>query len=83
MLLHKQDVIVVSSDREIMDFAERHQATAVSAQEFLPKLEMALYCNLKGEVEEEIPSTIAPVKKGPARRLSKRKRKKQKALKKL
>jgi len=83
MLLHKQDVIVVSSDREIMEFAERHRATAISAQEFLPRLEMAFYCDLKGEEETVVPSTIAPVKKGPARRLSKRKRKKQKVLKKL
>jgi predicted RNA-binding protein with PIN domain len=79
------NVVVITSDREIIDFAERHQATAILAQEFLPKLEMAYYMEVKGvaEDEEEISRPISPVKKGPSRRLSKRKKKKQKVLSKL
>ena len=85
MVQKDHNVVVITSDREIIDFAERHQATAILAQEFLPKLEMAYYMEVKGVVREgeEVLHPISPVKKGPSRRPPKRKKKKQRVLSKL
>ncbi len=74
--------LVVSSDRELQDFAEGVGATWVAAGQFETQyLEKALR---GGEIEdEETPGPRGPAKKGPARRLSKRLRKKQQRLRKL
>lgn len=77
--------LVVSSDREVMDAAEAAGATAMPAPAFEEKLAMARYVALKGDgetVESEgwVPSTR---KKGPSRRLPKRKRRANARVKKL
>ncbi len=84
MVQRDPNLVVVTSDREIVNFAERCQAVSIEAEEFLAKLEMAYYMDLKGAEEEEYAERhIAPSKKGPSFRLSKRKKKKQRILKKL
>ena len=82
MVMKNSNLVVVTSDREIIDFVQRHRATSIPTTEFIPRLEMAFYSEIKG-VEEDTPSSIAPIKKGPSRRLSKRQRKKQRVLKKM
>jgi len=71
-------VLVVTSDREIAEFAAEHGAVSISSTEFESKIEMATHPDL-GPMdfsEEEgagwIPTTK---KKGPARRPSRRERK--------
>ena len=77
----ESNLIVVSSDKEIILFAEHHNASAVLSTEFMSKLEMAIYG--KRTVKKTRPSEIVPKKKGPAHRLSKRERRKLRALRKL
>ena len=77
----QSNLIVISSDKEIVSFAERHNANAVLSAEFISKLEMAIYG--KGTTKGGHPSKIVPKKKGPSRRLSKRERRRLRVLKKL
>jgi len=78
MARHEQaKALVVSSDREVMAAAESFGATVVESGAFEDKIAMAAYMDQKGdgEVVESrgwVPTTR---KKGPRRRLSKRKRK--------
>ena len=78
--------IVVSSDREIYDFAARKDFAAVSSDEFEDKLFRALHNeniesipDMQEEDEYDSPTRF----KGNPRKLSKRDKKKQQALKKL
>jgi predicted RNA-binding protein with PIN domain len=77
--------LVVSSDREVMTAAEAAGATVMGSPAFEDKIAMARYMDLKGggeavESRGWIPTTR---KKGPSRRLSKRKRRMQARVNKL
>ena len=82
----KQKALVVSSDREVADFSASQGAATISAVEFENKMEMAAYMDLKGIFPESgeddgwVPTTK---KKGPSKRLPKKKRLNRKRLKKL
>ena len=78
--------MIVSSDRDIVNFAKRQGAATISSIDFEEKMKMAVYMDIKGiEPESEahagwVPSTK---KKGPRKRLSKRERKSKIKIKKL
>jgi predicted RNA-binding protein with PIN domain len=68
--------MVVTSDREVLDYAEKRGAATIQSSGFEDKMMLAQYDIIKGldsesESKEWLPTTK---KKGPARRLSKRKR---------
>ncbi len=71
----RERAIVVSSDREVSDFAASRAASVISSPEFEEKLAMAAYMNIKG-LEEEDQGGWKPTtkKKGPSKRLPRRKR---------
>ncbi|MCP3676651.1 MAG: NYN domain-containing protein [Deltaproteobacteria bacterium] len=82
----REGLTLVTSDRDVADYAKRQESVVISSEEFNDILEMAAYSDMKGvemEDEDEIPSGVGGAKKGPARRLSKVERKKKKRLKKL
>ncbi|UCC65998.1 MAG: NYN domain-containing protein [Deltaproteobacteria bacterium] len=66
---------VVTSDRGIKAYAERVGVPSISSGEFERKMDEALYADLKGIDLDEMESARY-VEKGPARRLSKKERKK-------
>ena len=71
----RERALVVSSDLEVVGFAASRGAATISSQEFEEKLKMAAYMSAK-EIKNEdkdawVPSTK---KKGPRKRLSKKKR---------
>lgn len=73
----RERAIVVTSDRDIADFAAKHGAETVDSIEFEGKMKMAVQLDLsltdlRDEEEGWIPTTR---KKGPSRRISKRGRK--------
>ncbi len=81
----KQRAMVVTSDKDVMAYAEFRGATVITSPDFENKMTLAQYVDLKGidpetETREWLPTTS---KKGPARRLSKRKRRVKTRLKKL
>jgi hypothetical protein len=81
----RQKALVVSSDREIMASAEAAGATVMDSPAFEDKIAMAGYLAMKGSGEEIefqgwVPTTR---KKGPSRRLPKRKRKAREKIRKL
>jgi len=82
----KQRALVVSSDREVAGFAASQGAATISSVEFEEKMEMAAFMDLKGISPESgendgwVPTTR---KKGPSKRLPKKKRLNRKRLKKL
>ncbi len=71
----RERAVVVSSDREVADFAASCAAAVIGSPEFEEKLAMAAYMNAKG-LEEEDEGGWKPTtkKKGPSRRLPRRKR---------
>lgn len=73
----KARAVVVSSDREVMHAAESAGATVMNAAAFEEKLAMAAYLAVKGGGEAFESTGWVPTtrKKGPSRRLPKRKRK--------
>jgi len=81
----KDGILLVTSDREIANFAEKKGAKVLPVSDFAEKMEMAQYFALKGSAgEDKSPDRpIAPEKKGPTRRLSKSRRKTLSAAKKL
>lgn len=80
----KKGIVIVTSDREIAQFAEKKGATSISIEEFNARLEMARLYSFKGEEEKDHRSrSLAPQKKGPSHRLSKIKRRAQLSFKKL
>ncbi len=82
----REGLTLVTSDRDVADYAKRQESVVISSEEFNDILEMAVYADMKGadmEDEDEIPSGVGGAKKGPARRLSKEERKKNQRLKKL
>lgn len=80
----KHRALVVSSDREIVDYAASKGAAAISSPDFEAKIAMAGAMDAKGLRDEEdsgwVPTTR---KKGPRRRLSKRQRRNRMKIKKL
>jgi predicted RNA-binding protein with PIN domain len=81
-----QAAMVVTSDREVANFAEMVGATAVSSEEFEGKMGVAVVMEERGVDGEEEEGEIGmkgTKKKGPGRRLSKRRRRAIERLKKL
>ncbi len=80
----KAKALVVSSDREVMSAAESAGATVLDSAAFEEKIAMARYLAIKGG-EETVSSGWVPTtrKKGPSRRLPKRKRRARARVKKL
>jgi predicted RNA-binding protein with PIN domain len=80
----REKALIVSSDLEVVNFASSKGAATISSHLFEEKLKMAAYANSKGvESEDEdgwVPTTR---KKGPSRRLSKKKRRDRIKIKKL
>ncbi len=79
-----EEMVVVSSDREIRDFAEKHNTVSVSSSEFEKKIEEALFYQMKGFDEEDCEERgIYTKKRGNPKKLSKAERKKRAKTKKL
>ncbi|MEK7845998.1 MAG: NYN domain-containing protein [Nitrospinota bacterium] len=74
---------IVTSDREVADFALRHGSVVISSGEFEESLIMAEISTVKGEIEEDFEIRITTKKKGNPRRLPKSERKRMRRLKKL
>jgi predicted RNA-binding protein with PIN domain len=74
----KEQALVVSSDREIVETAISHGAATISSPEFEEKLVMAEQMHTNGVAIDEDPDgpgwKPSTKKKGPRRRLSKQKR---------
>ncbi len=77
--------IVVSSDREISSFANRKELVSLKSDEFERKLYSALYSVEEGEIEDySEDDDLMPVRqKGNPRKMSKKQKKKIRALEKL
>lgn len=75
--LERERAIVVTSDREVADYAAKHGAASIDSIEFENKIRMATHTDpdLMGFSEEEEGWTPTTRKKGPSRRTSKRDRK--------
>ena len=82
-----KNVLVVTSDRELTSYAETHGSVVMDSEDFEAKMEMALYLDFKGTDEEDEGEGWSPSKgtrkKGPARRLSKKDRKRHEKQRKL
>jgi len=85
----KTKALVVSSDREVADYSASQGAAVIGSGEFEEKMELAAFMDIKGMSSESgesgsdegwVPTTK---KKGPSKRLPKKKRMNQKRLKKL
>ena len=80
----KEKALVVSSDRDVADSAYLFGAAVIGSIEFEKKLEMAAYSDGAGFDDEDkggwVPTTK---KKGPSRRLPKKKRRSKAKIKKL
>ena len=80
----REKALIVSSDRDIINFAAGCGAATISAQQFEAKLEMAGHFDrLDDETDDHGGWTPTTKKKGPARRLSKRQRRNRIKIKKL
>ncbi len=83
-LREKEKAIVVSSDKEIVDYALSKGAATLSSEEFESIISMAaLMDNGPNDVDEYSGWVPTTKKKGPSRRLSKKERKNRKKTKKL
>mgnify|MGYP001200561109 FL=1 len=79
-----EEVVVVSSDREIRDFAEKHNKVSVSSLEFERKIERASLYQMKDCDEEDYEDRkVSTKKRGNPKKLSKAERKKRAKTKKL
>ena len=69
--------MVVTSDREIIDYVQRFSVESVSSGEFSHRLEMSVIGDLRGEEDSDDfePQKKTTKKKGPSKRLSKKERK--------
>ncbi len=80
----REKALVVSSDREVVDFAASCGAATISAQQFEAKIEMAAHLDLNDMESDDLNGwTPSTKKKGPARRLSKKQRRNRMKIKKL
>ena len=81
----KEKLMVVTSDQEIVRYAEAMGAATIGSVQFGDRLTMAQYLDLKG-IDDECETTgwrPTTRKKGPSRRLSRRQRKMQRKIDKL
>lgn len=71
----REKALVVSSDMDVVNFAATKEAATIRSSDFEEKITMAAYMDIKG-IEREGESGWVPTtkKKGPSKRLSKRKR---------
>lgn len=81
----REQALVVSSDNAVVQFAASCGASVIASEEFEDKMAMAGYMALKGVREEGEDTGWKPTtkKKGPGKRLPKRKRKLRSRIKKL
>ena len=82
----KQKALVVSSDREVVDYCAGQGAATISAVEFEGKMALAAFMDVKGMVPESGGDerwALTTKKKGPSKRLTKKQRLNQKKLNKL
>ena len=81
----REKALVVTSDRDIADFAALKGATAISSGEFEERLDMADYFTTKcmDDIQEDVGWNPTTKKKGPQRRLSKKDRRRKIKLRKL
>jgi predicted RNA-binding protein with PIN domain len=82
-----ENIVVVTADGELASYAESCGSVVMASEEFEAKVEMAFYANLKGLEGEDEGEGWSPAKgtskRGPARKLSKKKRKRRQKWKKL
>ncbi|MBW2107936.1 MAG: NYN domain-containing protein [Deltaproteobacteria bacterium] len=70
-----QRAVVVTSDREVSDYAQRHGAAIIGSEEFERRMAMAAELDVAADTEDDdIGWRPTTKKKGPARRRSKRER---------
>lgn len=81
----REKVLVVTSDNDIVRYAQAQGAATIGAAEFEERLLMAQYMEQKGsdESDDERGWKATTKKKGPSRRLSKQQRRRQRKLSKL
>ena len=80
----REKALVVSSDRDVSDYAAACGAATISAQQFETKIELAGQFERHGnESADDRGWTLTTKKKGPARRRSKRQRRSRIKIKKL
>jgi hypothetical protein len=71
----KEKALIVSSDMDIVHYAESHGCATISSHGFEEKITMASYIDLGGsDIERDTGWVPTTKKKGPRRRLSKKKR---------
>ena len=82
-----KELIIVTSDNDIKDFANKTGNVVISSPEFFEKMEMAKYFNMKGmdDADEDSygDSKISTQKKGNPKKLPKSERKRNRKMKKL
>jgi predicted RNA-binding protein with PIN domain len=77
-----EEIVVVTSDRDIADFVSRRGGTAMSSPEFdelmgkakTPMTDPARHREERSDKEEDDETRAGAKKKGPSRRLSRRKK---------
>ena len=73
-----EKVLLVTTDRELASYAEARGSVAMDSEDFEARMEMVLYVDAKGvgeeDEEERWHSDKGTRKKGPAKRLSKKER---------
>ena len=73
-----EKVLLVTTDRELASYAEARGSVAMDSEDFEARMEMVLYADAKGVGEEDEEERWHPDKgtrkKGPAKRLSKKER---------
>ncbi len=81
----REKALVVTSDRDVADFATLKGATPISSPEFEERLVMAAYFEKKGtdDIQEDSGWNPTTRKKGPQRRLSKKDRRRKSKMRKL
>ena len=81
----KEKALVVSSDRDVADFAASQKAATMGSLDFMEKLSMAAWSDEKGIHPDDEMTGWNPTtrKKGPRRRLSKKERRNRKRANKL
>jgi uncharacterized protein len=82
--LEREKALVVTSDRDIVDYVESCGGASISSPEFENRLTMATYLEIKGvENEEETGWIPTTKKKGPRKRLPKNARRNRNIIRKL
>jgi len=79
----RERAMVVSADRELIDFADAQGAAVASADQFEEKLIMAEMMEMEGSPEGDNASERGTKKKGPSKRLPKSERRNLKKIEKL